>query len=311
VAGALARLADDGLTDGVQVAWTGGSTYKRGEVFSDVLTRVDTMVMAAEARQESVRVTEPSARQHVLAMAQWRVVIETALDTGHLELGFEPVLDARGQLIYRAARLFLLDPSGVRLDDDDFVPAAVRCGRSADVDLKAVDLALAELARSPGSVAVRVTPQSVVRPHFRRQLGELLAAHPQQAPRLCLQVRPLGTGATGAVELLSRAVVPHGCAVGVEQVGLLLGALPLLGSTGVRYLTLAPEVAAAAVSNPRLQALVQLLAQWGERTAVQILATEVDTPDQAAALRAMGVLGFAGAAMVPGQALPERAYAVG
>jgi EAL domain-containing protein (putative c-di-GMP-specific phosphodiesterase class I)/GGDEF domain-containing protein len=309
VGDALSRLAEEGLTDGSQVAWVGGSTYKRGEAFSDVLTRVDTMVMAAETRQEQVRVTEPSALQHVLAMAQWRVVIETALDTGHLELGFTPVLDARGQLIYREAHLALLDPSGLRLLDDDFVPAAVRCGRSTDVDLKAVGLALAELGRSPGSVAVRVAPQSVLRPIFQRQLSELLAAHAPLAPRLCLQVRQLGVGATGAVEILSRTVVPHGCAVGVEQVGRWLGALPLLGSAGVRYLTLAPEIASAAVSNTRLQTLVQLLAQWGERTAVTIVATEVDSLALAAELRAMGVRGFAGVAMAPGQALPDLALA--
>jgi len=305
IASGLSRLAEDGLTDGAQVAWIGGSSYKRGEAISDVLTRVDTMVMTAETRQEQVRVTEPSARHHVTAMAQWRVVIETALDTGHMDLGFHPVLDARGQLIYREARLALLDPSGNRLEDDDFVPAAVRCGRSADVDLKAVGLALAELANSPGSLAVRVAPQSVVRPIFQRQLGELLAAHPQLAPRLCLQVRQLGTGPASAVELLSRAVVPHGCTVGVEQMGPWLDALPLLGSPGVRFLTLAPEIAAAAVGNARLRALVQLLAQWGERTGVQIVASDVDTSDLAAQLQAMGVQGFAGAAMVPGQGLLE------
>lgn len=303
VCSALGTLADDGLADSAQFAWVGGTTFLRGESMGDVLVRTDTMVMAAESQQQMLCTTGPVARQQVKAVAQWRVVIETALDTGHFRLDTFPVVDADGGLLHREAMLRLLDSSGAALVADDFVAPAIRCGRIADLDLKAIGLALTTLGRSVGSVAVNIAAQSAMRPIFQRQLAVLLAGQPALAPRLALEVRESPRAATTAraVDLLCRTVAPFGCRVGIDHFGINLSALSLLSAPGVAYVKLARRVVDDAAQDGRTRAFIGLLVELCRRTGVQVLAGDVATPEAARALAALGVQGFTGPAVQLGQ----------
>lgn len=303
VCSALATLADDGLADSAQFAWVGGTTFLRGESMGDVLVRTDTMVMAAESQQQMLCTTGPVARQQVKAVAQWRVVIETALDTGHFRLDTFPVVDAGGGLLHREAMLRLLDSGGQALVADDFVAPAIRCGRIADLDLKAIGLALTTLGRSVGSLAVNIAAQSAMRPIFQRQLAALLAGQPALAPRLALEVRESPRAATTAraVEQLCRTVAPFGCRVGIDHFGINLSALSLLSSPGVAYVKLASRVVGDAAQDGRTRAFIGLLVELCGRTGVQVLAGDVATPEAARALAALGVQGFTGPAVQLGQ----------
>jgi len=300
---ALATLADDGLADSPQFAWVGGTTFLRGESMGDVLVRTDTMVMAAESQQQMLCVTGPQARQQVKAVAQWRVVIETALDTGHFALDTYPVVDAQGRLLHREAMLRLLDTNGQALDADDFVAPAIRCGRIADLDLKAIGLALSELGRCDGALAVNIAAQSAMRPIFQRQLAALLAGAPDQAARLSLEVRESPRAATTAraVEQLCRTVAPFGCRVGIDHFGINLSALSLLSSHGVGYVKLARRVADDAAQDGRTRAFVGLLVELCARTGVQVLAGQLSTAEAGQALAALGVQGFTGPAVQLGR----------
>ena len=304
---ALSALSDDAMSDDPQVAWIGGSTFLKGESMGDVLVRVDTMVMEAESQQQTLCVTEPSARQHVLAVAQWRVVIETALDTGHLALVTYPVVDAQGRLLHQEAMLRLIDADGQALDAEAFVAPAIRCGRIADLDLKAIGLALTELARTDGSIAVNIAAQSALRPIFQRQLAAMLAAQPTLAPRLSLEVRESNLPSTTAraVAQLCRTVAPHGCRLGIDHFGLNLSALGLLSSQGVAYIKLARRVVDDAATEGPTRAFIGLLVELGRRTGVQVMAGGVATVAAAQALAALGVQGFTGPGVHLGLALPS------
>jgi EAL domain-containing protein (putative c-di-GMP-specific phosphodiesterase class I)/GGDEF domain-containing protein len=297
---ALQQLVTDGLSDQPYVAWVGGTTFLRGEAFSDVLVRVDSMVMASESEKLPACVTEPSAKQHTVTVAQWRVAIETAIDTGHLSLQFFAVHGSNGHnggtVLHREGMLRLIQPSGEVLDAHAFIPPAVRCGRISDLDLKAVQLALLELQRSPGDVAVNVAPQSIIRPIFQRQLAELLRANPATARRLWIELRDPGTtgDASQAVKVLCDTVVPLGCRVGIDHFGLNLSLLPLINEAQVHYVKLAPAVVEGAARLPRMAAFVGQVAQLGQRVGVTVIAGGVRSPGAIPALARLGVVGFTG-----------------
>ncbi len=305
--GALAALADDGLADSAQFAWMGGTTFLRGESMGDVLVRADTMVMNAESQQLPLCTTGPVARLQVKAVAQWRVVIETALDTGHLALAGFPVVDAHGGLLHREVMLRLLDASGQALEAADFVAPAIRCGRIADLDLKAIGLALTELGRSTDRIAVNIAAQSAMRPVFQRQLAALLAGAPALAPRLCLEVRESPRAATTAraVDLLCRTVARHGCRVGIDHFGINLSALSLLSSPQLAYVKLDRRVVDAAGQDGPARAFIGLLVELAARSGVQVLAGEVATAEAGAVLAALGVQGFTGPGVVLGRAVGQ------
>lgn len=300
---ALGTLADDGLTDSAQFAWVGGTTFLRGESMADVLVRTDTMVMAAESQQQMLSTTGPATRQKVRSLAQWRVVIESALDTGHFRLDTFPVVDAGGGLLHREGMLRLLESGGTALVADDFVGPGIRCGRIADLDLKAIGLALTMLRHNVGSLAVNIAAQSAMRPIFQRQLAVLLAAQPVLAQRLCLEVRESSRAATTAraVAQLCRTVAPFGCRVGIDHFGINLSALSLLSSSGVAYVKLASRVVGDAAQDSRTRAFIGLLVELCGRTGVQVLAGNVATAEAARALAALGVQGFTGPAVELGQ----------
>jgi len=303
----LQQLATDGMIDQAHVAWIGGSTFLRGESVSDVLVRVDGMVMQSEHEQRRVCFTEPDARQHIVAIAQWRRVIEEALETGHLALECHPVLLANGALLHREGELRLIRSDGSVVVAREFIPPAIRSGRISDLDLKAVQLALAELGRAPAlNMSVNIAAQSLLRPIFQRQVLELLKRHAATTPRLWLEMRDPGTlgDSSPAVMQLCEIGRQTGCRVGLDHFGVGLTLMPLLQDRALRYVKLAPEVCAASASHPAAAGYVRMLAELAARHHVQVVACDVQTEADVARLAALGVHAFTGPGVVVPSAVP-------
>ncbi|MCV2355704.1 EAL domain-containing protein [Paucibacter sp. B2R-40] len=287
----LATLADDGLTDTQHVAWIGGTTFMPGETVSEVLLRVDTMVMASESQMLPVSVTGPTQRQHAIAVAQWRVIIENGLDTGRFTLGFLPMVDGHGQVLYREAMLRLTDSDGRLLEASDIKPPAIRNGRISNVDLRGVQLALSALGAAEGRLAVNITLQSMRRPIFLRSLMEMLTRHAEVASRLTFEVDEHGFDSSTqlAVQALVRTLAPFGCGLGIAQFGLSASLLPFLETHGVAYVKLAARLLPGIEGNPRLQAFVKQLVELGRSLGVPVYAGAAGSAEAQALLLRLGV----------------------
>ena len=303
----LQQLASDGMTDQAHVAWIGGSTFLRSESVSDVLMRVDSMVLQSEHEQRRACITEPSARQHMVTVAQWRLVIETALETGHLALECHPVLLANGALLHREGELRLIRSDGTVVMAREFVPPAIRSGRISDLDLKAVQLALAELGRAPTlNMSVNIAAQSLLRPIFQRQMLELLNRHTTTTPRLWLEMRDPGIlgDSSPAVRQLCEIARQTGCRVGLDHFGVGLSLMPLLQDRALRYVKLAPGVCEASASHPAATSYVRMLAELAARHHIQVVACDVQTQADVVRLAALGVQAFTGPGVVVPSAVP-------
>ncbi|MEK8049304.1 EAL domain-containing protein [Ideonella sp. DXS22W] len=276
LADGLQRLSDDGLTDLPVTAWIGGTCFQHGETLSQVLARVDSQVMQAIGQGRQVMVVGADAGVRFQQASQWRQVIEYALDTGHLGMTLEPVHDRLGRLSHHHGQLHLLLPDGARIGREEWMPAAVRCGRIADLDLKAVEIALNRLSDESLSLSLELMPQSLARPILVRRLGALLQAHPQRAGRLTLELADLRDTVEllRALRTLGELASRSGCRLGLRDFGVGRTALPMLAGMRLRHAKLSPllgEAAASATDGGSGRAFADLLREWGARAQVEIL----------------------------------------
>jgi predicted signal transduction protein with EAL and GGDEF domain len=283
---AIAQLADDGLSDVTPVAWMGGATYAHGETVSQVLARVDAMVMQSHDGRGQAAVATHDGSQTITAVAQWRHVIETALATGHLTLDFVDVLDMEAQLAHRHGSLQLILPDGTQLARHVFMPAALRCGRSAELDLKAVEIALEAATRMDGVIAVEVSRQSALSPMFGRRLLTLLTHRPELARRLVLELTDTPDTRTlvKAMEALDGVVAKTGCGMALRDFGVGQTALPLLAPRRLRHVQLSHLLREDRLVAAHQQAFVRLLARWGQDSSVRVLPGDGRYHEEAGAL---------------------------
>lgn len=279
VSESLASLGHEGFTEGADVAWIGATGYLQGESVSDVLARVDNMLLYAQGRQEPVCFAPPTARPALVTVAQWRMVIEQALDTGHLRLSTQPVQDIDGRTLHLAAELQLLLPDGTVLGAEEVLPPAVRSGRVGDLEIKLVEMVLGRIRSEGQEIAVRLSLASVLRPIFLRQLGELLDRQTDALPLLRIELpEPASDGAElGGLQALARVLEGRPCQLGVAHFGLQASLLSVLSTGGVRYVKLAPELLSQPDDARSQQHLAHL---WRNLSALQVQVLGEDTQSQ-------------------------------
>jgi predicted signal transduction protein with EAL and GGDEF domain len=277
IAAALVQLSQEGLSDVSPTAWVGGAAFEHGETVSQVLARVDSMVMQSQDGLGKVAVLPAGRRMAITAVAQWRHVIETALTTGHLALPLQNVFDAQGQVTHQHGSLQLILPDGTRLARAAFMPAAIRCGRSAELELKAVEIALASLMPTSAVISLEMSPQSALRPMFIRRLGELLGHSPACAARVVLELADMRDTRTllRALEALGHVARETGCALGLREFGVGQTALPLLASYRLRHVQLSARLDADQTSAAHQQAFARMLETWGREAAVRMVPASV------------------------------------
>lgn len=237
---ALRALANDSFSEGDDVAWTGGTGWLPGETVGDVLGRVDNMLIYAHGRREPVCFAPPAARPALVTVAQWRLVIEKALETGHLRLNTTPLHAADGSMLHHVGDIRLLLPDNTVLQAEEVMPPAVRSGRSGDVDLKLVELGLRFIREHREPLALTLAAQSLVRPSTLRRLGELLDRQAGSCPLLALEVQDPCGHADGIAALKGLATLLEGRPVrlGVTRVGAQSAELPTLHTERVNYVKL-------------------------------------------------------------------------
>jgi EAL domain-containing protein (putative c-di-GMP-specific phosphodiesterase class I) len=238
--GALRALADESFTDGDDVAWIGGTGWLQGETVGDVLGRVDNMLIYAAGRREPVCFAPPAARPALVTVAQWRVVIEKAIETGHLRIKTTPLHAADGTLLHHSGEIQLILPDNTVLHSEEVMPPAIRSGRSGDLDLKLVEMGLRFIKETQEPLALTLATHSLARPSTFRRLGELLDRHPQACPMLALELQdPAGhVEGVAALKGLARLLGDRPVRLGVTRVGTPSAELPTLHTERVSYVKL-------------------------------------------------------------------------
>ena len=241
LAAALRTLKAQQLTDRPRVGWIAATVFHPGEGVGAVMSRVDQALQGNEASNTAWQMIRGAQTGPVISVQQWRRHIDDALDTGNLDLGFQPLAGADGGVHHRQAIVRLALEDGRVLGPEAVIPAALRTGRIAEVDLRAAELALA--AAAEGDVALGIHAQSALRPAFVSRLATALQDAGPAATRLWLEVdggdEP---DLVAALAPLAAMLAAHRTPLGLYPVHGLPEDLTALRRIGVGYLKLAPSL---------------------------------------------------------------------
>jgi diguanylate cyclase (GGDEF)-like protein len=227
-------------------------------------------------------------------LTEWRNAITESLSTQGIALAKFPVRNTNGDLLHNetAVRLELdgeLKPAGY------FMPWAVRLGLMPDVDLAVLKLALTQLGRAPGPLAINISAAALCSANFREQVLALLLNESQQAkhlwiefPEICM-LRHLEE-----LRAFSTRLRSLGCRVGLEHVGLEFTQFGNLQSMGLGYLKIDSAIIRDIHNNLSSQTFVQSLCTLGHSLGIVMIAEGVLSDAEQQTLMKIGVDGLTG-----------------
>jgi EAL domain-containing protein (putative c-di-GMP-specific phosphodiesterase class I)/GGDEF domain-containing protein len=290
---ALQVLSEDGLTDMALPAALGAARYRLGESLSDVLARADSGLGIAMAGRHFEIVDATPDRTNSLGVGQWRSVIESALGAGRVSLNMLQVVDARGTALHQEAQPLLTALDGRLVTASQLLPAAIRCGRSIDIGVRAIELALVALADVDGPLAVGVAAQCLEHSVFLRRLQALLRLHPVVAPRLVLEVQmnDASSRSLRSMANFAKAVNNLGCSVALGELGTQIELLSILDHARLRHVRLAQQAVVGLARQSHRRVFVKLMCELGGREGFAVVGPEGIVAEDQAALFALGGAG--------------------
>ena len=302
---ALQSLRKQHWPEGDNTAWLGWCRFQEGESMDAVMARADMALAAAEADvADGVRQAEHARHIHLpRSTTQWQTFIQQAIAQRNLRLAFSAFNGLDGQLLIQEATLMLPTVRGDGtghaswLNAGQFMPVAQRLLRSAELDLASLQIALKTLATHPEwpALALQVNAASIATPGFVASAVAQLDAHRAVTPRLIFQVSESGAVAhTEALKGFCQAIYPRQCRLGISHYGSRASVVTPLSELGVSYLLLDArmfmDLQPLSASTDYLRGVCTLARNMGW----QVLAQEVDTPEQLARLRELGLDGASG-----------------
>jgi len=264
---------------------------------------VDGALAAAEASQtDSIQEAVVLAGDDLPRTAdQWAVMIRRALDHGWVRLISFPVVSVQGPLSHRECPLRLMfDEKGEWLPAGRFLPIAERLKLTAELDLKAVELGLLDLARQPAlpGLAINLSASSLEDASFQPKLLALLEQHAGVSRRLWLEVAEEGAFKHfEAFRRLCPAVKAFGCHLGLEHFGHRFSQIGQLHDLGLDYLKVDASFVRGVDVNPGNAAFLKGLCAIAHNIGLQVLAEGVSTPAELEALPGLGFDGATGPAI--------------
>lgn len=297
----MGALTRQGMTDREQAVAIGVTHYHKGESGGAVLLRADGALMQAETMGPAMVLALGQGRQHTPQLAdEWRVEIDEALARRAFELASYPTVRADGSLLHNEVMLRMQNRRGETLSAGQFMPSVMRQQRTAEVDLVAVELALAQAAREQGDVAVNLSPLSFCDADFLRELAGVLKAHAAYAKRLWVEVSEQGLDAEGglaALAELARLLGSHGGHLGIEHFGRHFSALPQLYSMQLDYIKLDGAFIAGIDQHPGNQRFVKAVIDLARSMSIAVIAERVSSRAEWDMLVLLGIDGMTGPAV--------------
>ena len=236
-------------------------------------------------------------RSRRLLNARCATEIVNCLRDGLFKLAFQPVFDAKtGEVLMHEALLRMEDSTGALITAGHLVPIAERLGLIRLIDRAVLQLALQCLQSYPeAKLSINISATTVTDQRWNTQLLEMIAAAPEPASRLVIEITETAAldDLTTSLEFVA-ALRQLGCGVALDDFG--------VGYTSYRNLKELPITAIkldgsfccnlnpGGENHTFVQSMVELAHAFG----LKVVAEWVDTEVDAKALAAMGVDGLQG-----------------
>lgn len=297
---AVRNLASSGLIEGERLGHVAAGAYQRGDTAGALLAGIDAALATAENQGGlSWALAETGQEKRAASNADWKKLLEGAIESQRLRLIEFPVAGSQGNLLHLECPLRLqASENGEWLAAGSFMPMASRLAMTTELDLAAARLALDRIAAGVPSVAVNLSGESILETHFRKRLHGLLAARKEQAAKLWLEVSE--TGAFGHFEQFREfcnTLRPLGCRLGIEHFGRQFSEIGRLHDIGLDYLKVDGSFIRSIDQQAGNQAFLKGLCSIAHNIGLTVIAEGVHTPQELAALPELGFDGATGPAI--------------
>jgi diguanylate cyclase (GGDEF)-like protein len=279
----------------------GAVHWRRGMPLQQVLASADSAMARAESRGAfAVEVADqPDVAMAVMGEDEWRRRLTSALAEGRVQLMRYPVVDRQLMLVHHECPLRLqLDPHGEYEAASHWLPMALRSGLISQIDEAAVKLALDEIGKDQQDRGVNLSPASLADSGFIPRLRAHLAANPQAASHLWLEVAE--SAAVERFELvreLCKQLRPLKARIGLEHAGEKLARIEFLFEAGLDYIKLDASVVQGVAQDATRAAFVSATISMLHGLGLQVYAEGVSESADILTLRQSGIDGVTGPAV--------------
>jgi len=297
---ALRDLVAAGMIDSEQVGHLASGLYLHGQSIGSLFARVDAALATAEGEGNLAWCRAESRGEHrTTSNADWKKLLDGAIETQRLRLIEFPVAGNSGQLLHLECPLRLqASEGGEWLAAGSFMPMASRLSMTTELDLAAVRLALERIAAGAAAVAVNLSGESIRIASFRSRLQSLVAARKELAPRLWLEVSEVGAFQHFAeFQDFCNALRPLGCRLGIEHFGRRFSEIGRLHDIGLDYLKVDGSFIRAIDTQQGNQAFLKGLCGIAHNIGLTVIAEGVQTAEELATLPDLGFDGATGPAV--------------
>lgn len=296
----LRDLSSAGLIDGERIGHLASGLYRHGQGIGNLLSQIDAALASAENQSGLAWCrAETGCEQHAASNADWKKLLEGAIETQRLRLIDFPVAGNRGQLLHLECPLRLqASENGEWLAAGSFMPMASRLSMTTELDLAAARLALDRVAAGAAAVAVNLSGESILSAAFRSSLQALISGRRELAPRLWLEVSEIGAFQHFAeFHAFCDAMRPLGCRLGIEHFGRQFSEIGRLHHIGLDYLKVDGSFIRAINTQPGNQAFLKGLCSIAHNIGLTVIAEGVQTAEELATLPDLGFDGATGPAV--------------
>ncbi len=274
--------------------------YQRGDNPGQLLAHLDATLASAEGQGALAWArAESNQEKHAASNADWKKLLEGAIEMQRLRLIDFPVAGSGGQLLHLECPLRLqATENGEWLTAGSFMPMASRLAMTSDLDLAAVRLALAKITGGAPAVAVNLSGESIFDPLFRSRIQSLIASHKEIASRLWLEVSEVGAF-RHFTEFRSfcDALRPLGCRLGIEHFGRQFSDIGQLHDIGLDYIKVDGSFIREIHQHQGNQTFLKGLCGIAHNIGLTVIAEGVQSAEELSALPALGFDGATGPAV--------------
>ena len=275
---------------------TGVAFFRQQDQRSDVFSRADLAVESARqlSRNGFYVLDDQPDERNSLGSFGWRVLIRTALAENRWRLLRQPVVRlAQPGMLQSECMARLVDADGQLVPAAKFMPMAVRHKLMPEIDRALVSLAFHYLHSAPaadGTVAINLSPQSMVDSEFMDWFNLQLSMLGQDARRLAIEITEFGALRDVAAATRVRDMVRrYGAKFGIDHFGLDLQALKLLRELLPDYVKLTGSLMLELDTLTTVNAMLSSFVSLAHSLDIVVIAQQVERAEQLQLLSAAKV----------------------
>lgn len=220
--------------------------------------------------------------------------LQLALEQDQFCLMAQPIVGVRGDT-YHEILLRLIGANGEMINPNDFLPVAHEFGLSSRIDIWVLENTLRFMARHREEMpacrfAINLSPSSVCRAHFHREVQMLLAQYQVEAWQLIFEVTESDSLANVEQANLTLAKLQKmGCRIAIDDFGTGYASYARLKSVDADILKIDGSFIRSIVSNSLDYQIVASICHLARMKKMQVVAEYVESEEIRTAVISLGI----------------------